>query len=814
MKKYILVLYICVIFTQSLFPQKKTDANVFGHVTGNNTHIPFATVSIKGTTIGVNTDETGHYQLINLPEGTYTLVARYVGFKNSEKEITIKAGETLEVNFDLEQDVLGLDEVVVTADRSEMKRTESVTIVNTLSPRLFSSAQSVTLSEGLSFSPGIRIESNCQNCGFSQVRMNGMEGHYSQILINSHPIFSGLAGVYGLELIPTNMIERIEVVRGGGSALYGSNAIAGTINIILKEPVSNSYEAGINTGLIGIGLKQSGGAALDYSADLNTSIVSDNSKTGMALYGFTRERKMFDSNNDGYSEIAPMNDQTIGARFFHRFGVRSKIAIDFYNIKEERNGGNRQEYPLHERDIAEAVKHDFKTGALTYEKYFRDYDLFSVFFSAQYITRNSYYGANRSLKDYGTTEGLTYNTGIQYKAFFGNSSIVAGIENTGDYLKDQKLGYPDYANAVIINDSIVSVPHTDNILISDQSSISSGIFLQYDLKINRLKVGLGGRFDHFNVVDHAKNNEAKSGNVLSPRISFMYEVLSSLQARVSYSHGYRAPQIFDEDLHIETSGSRQVINVNDPHLKQETSHSIMASLDFNKLIGTVTTGLLIEGFYTRLQNPFVNEIGIPDETGKVLYTRKNAENGAVVKGLNMELKFKTLWNFSIISGFTVQSSRYDVAQQFNKREFFRTPSDYGYLNIDWDFARNAGLSGTGTYTGRMLVPYFGPLTDPETGELRKSHPFFDLGGKIYYNIPLNGTSLQIFAGIKNIFNSYQSDFDTGIDRDPSYIYGPILPRTVYFGIKAGNKLSQRVQPVYQHQKRNRIRNQWKGNKPG
>jgi len=789
MKKYIIWIFLILFFyTPILFSQKQTDANVFGHVICNNEHIPFATVSIKGTSMGVNTDETGHYKLINLPEGTYTLVARYVGFKPSEKKITIKSGQTLEVNFELEQDILGLEEVVVTADRSEIKRTESVTIVNTLSPKLFSSAQSVTLREGLSFSPGIRIENDCQNCGFSQVRINGMEGPYSQILINSHPIFSGLAGVYGLELIPTNMIERIEVVRGGGSALYGSNAIAGTINIILKEPTLNFYEAGINTELTGVGLKGSGGVAPDYSVNLNTSIISDDNKTGIALYGFTRERKMFDSNNDAYSEISPMNNQTIGTRYFHRFGFRSKIDIDFFNIKEERNGGNRQDYPMHERDVSETVKHDLKTGAVTYEKYFRDHDLFSAFFSAQHIMRDSYYGAHRSLKDYGRSEGLTYNTGIQYKAFLGNSSIIAGIENRGDYLKDEKLGYPDYANAVIINDSIVSVPHTDNLLISNQSSLSSGVFLQYDLKINRLKIGLGGRFDHYSVIDHAKNNKIKDENVFSPRISLMYEVFSSLQARVSYSHGYRAPQIFDEDLHIETSGSRQVINVNDPGLKQETSHSIMASLDFNKLIGTATTGLLIESFYTRLENPFVNEIGVPDENGKVLYTRKNAKNGATVKGINMELKLRPLKDFSLTSGFTVQSSMYDVPQQFDRKEFFRTPSDYGYFNIDWDFVNNAGLSASGTYTGRMLVPYFGPLTDPETGELRKSHSFFDVGSKIHYNIKLNGATLQLFAGVRNIFNSFQSDFDTGINRDPSYIYGPVLPRTVYFGIRTGNML--------------------------
>jgi len=788
MKKYIVGVILFILCTPILISQKKTDANIIGHVVCDGVHIPFATISVKGTTLGINTDETGHYQLINLPVGTHILRAQSVGYKPQEQDVSINEGETKEVNFKLEQDLLGLEEVVITADRSEIKRVESVTIVNTISPKLFSSTQSVTLSEGLTFSPGIRIENNCQNCGFSQVRINGMEGPYSQILINSRPIFSGLAGVYGLELIPSNMIERVEVVRGGGSALYGSNAIAGTINIILKEPVSSSYEVGINTGLTGAGINESGGATTDYSVNLNTSIISDDSKTGVALYGFTREREMFDANNDGYSEISPMSNQTIGTRFFHRFGFRSKVAVDFFNIKEERNGGNRQEYPLHERDVSETVKHDIKTGAVTYEQYFRDYDLLSVFISAQNLKRDSYYGANKSLMDYGRSGDLTYNTGIQYKVSLENSSLIIGIENTGGSLKDKKLGYPDYDNATIVNDSIVSVPHTENTLVSDQSSSSSGIFLQYDLKINRLKLGLGGRFDYYKIIDHAKVDEAKKGNVFSPRVNLMYEILPSLQARVSYSHGYRAPQIFDEDLHIETSGARQVINVNDPDLKQETSHSIMASLDFNWLIGTITTGILIEGFYTRLEDPFVNEIGLPDENGQVIYTRKNAEDGANVKGVNIELKLKPLKDFSLTSGFTVQSSKYNVEQQFDKREFFRTPSDYGYFNTDWNFVKNACFSLTGTYTGRMQVPYFGPLTDPDTGELRESDPFFDLGSKIHYNIKINGATLQIYTGIKNIFNSYQSDFDSGIDRDPAYIYGPVSPRSIYFGIKIGNKL--------------------------
>ncbi|MBI5008466.1 MAG: TonB-dependent receptor [Bacteroidia bacterium] len=788
MKYYFSLIIISILSAGNVFSQKKTDSNVVGHVISMGNHIPYATVSIKGTTLGVNTDETGHFQIINLPPGKHIVKAQSIGYKPLEKEVIIKSGETVEIKFELESDIMGLEEVVITADRSEMKRTESVTIVNTLSPKLFSSAQSVTLIEGLTFSPGLRIENNCQNCGFSQVRMNGMEGPYSQILINSRPIFSGLAGVYGLELIPTNMIERIEIVRGGGSALYGSNAIAGVINVILKESISNSYEAGYSTGFTGVGVKGSNGISPDHSINLNTSLLSDDSNTGISLYGFTRERKMFDANNDEFSEIAPLSNLTIGTRLFHRFGLRSKASIDFFNIKEDRDGGNRQEYPLHERDIAEAVEHDIKTGAITYEQYLRDYDLFTVFTSVQHLMRDSYYGANRSLTDYGRSEDLTYNSGIQYKAFLGNSSIIAGLENTGGFLKDEKLGFPDYDNATIINDTLVNVPHTDNTLISDQSSITTGAFLQYDLKLNKFKLGLGGRLDHYNITDRAKNNEAKTGNIFSPRISFMYEVFPSVQARLSYSQGYRAPQIFDEDLHIETSGSRQVINVNDPDLKQETSHSIMTSLDMNKLIGTVTTGLLIEGFYTRLDDPFVNEIGVPDEEGKVLYTRMNADDGAEVKGVNIEFKIKPLREFSLTSGFTLQSSKYDVAQEFDTRNFFRTPSDYGYFNMDWDFIENLCLSVTGTYTGKMLVPYFGPLADPDKGELRVSDTFFDLGSKIQYNIRINGATLQIFIGIKNIFNSYQSDFDSGIDRDPAYMYGPISPRSVYFGLKLGNVL--------------------------
>jgi len=790
---YSIVLFtLIILFNINLSAQHlRTDANLVGHVVDSNgEHIPFATIVIKNTTIGTATDETGHYNLINMPIGKFTVMATAIGYKPFSKEVEFLEKSTIELKIVLDEDVLGIEEVVVTADRNEKNRKDASVIVNTLTPKLFEVAQTATISDGLNFCPGLRMENNCQNCGFNQVRMNGMEGPYSQVLINSRPIFSGLAGVYGLELIPSNMIERMEVIRGGGSALYGSNAIAGTINLILKDPVNNSYEIGASSGYTGVGLEGADNPAFDYSINFNTSLVSADSRTGMALYGYHRDHEPFDANNDGFSETTKINNLTVGTRVFHRFTHRNKLAIDFFTIKEDRRGGNKFELPNHEADISEAVNHNITTGAVTFDQFFRESDKLSLFVSGQKVGRDSYYGALQSLKDYGRTDGFTYNIGTQYTANFINSNLIGGIEFRGETLEDQKLGYADYENVQIMNDTIVSVPHTDNTWVADQQSVIYGAFAQYEHKIRNISISAGLRFDHYTIKNNM-NGDNKTGNVLSPRLTLKYDILDFIQIRGSYSQGYRAPQIFDEDLHIETSGSRQVIHKNDPDLKQETSHSYMLSFDFNKRINKINVGFLAEGFYTKLNNAFANEYGEPDENGVVTFTRVNAEKGAVVKGINMELNVIPQGDFTFSSGFTIQQSNYEEAQEFNEKDFFRTPANYGYATIDWDFFKGFCFSATGTYTGSMLVPYFGtelPEDLREDGELRKSDSFLDMGAKLSYKFRLNGAKMQLFVGMKNLLNSYQDDFDVTVDRDPGYLYGPSQPRTVYFGIKIGNLL--------------------------
>ncbi len=794
MKKHFLILLTVILIqlhglqlyadTNTHNLRMKTDANIVGHVISDGKHVPFVTISVKGTTYGTVADETGHFRIIHMPVGEHTLEARFMGYKPAQLVVTAEQGTTKEINFYLEPDALGLEEVVVTGDRNERRRSESAVIVNSLGPSLFTNTHSVSFADALNYAPGLRLENNCQNCGFTQVRMNGMEGTYSQILINSRPIFSGLAGVYGLELIPANMIERVEVVRGGGSAIYGSNAIAGTINVILKDPLVNSYEVGVNSGFTGIGMSNAGSISPDNNISFNASMVTSDQNTGLSVFGFTRTRDPFDANGDDFSEVTKIENTTIGARLFHRFGMRNKLNLDFYNIREKRRGGSHFDRLPHMADIAEAAEHKITTAAINYHQFFRSTDMLTIYASGQLIDRDTYYGAEQSLTDYGNTDNFTFNSGLQYKAQFNSSNLTAGAEVSGESLVDKKLGYP-----IMEEDNPNNVTFTGNTIVADQRTLTSGLFAQYDYMVNKFMFSLGGRLDNYRVEDKEMNFDPKTGVIFSPRANILYRHSPELQARLSYSQGYRAPQIFDEDLHIETSGARQVIHTNNPDLKAETSQSFMASIDQNRLLGNTSIGLLVEGFYTVLQNPFVLEFGEPDDNGVVEYVRENADGNAIVRGINTEINIIPGRSLSFAAGFTLQKATFEEEHEFGEKRFFRSPESYGFLTANWNLNPRWAVSASGNYTGKMLIPYFGPaLENPEEGELRESATFWDMGTRVSYNTRLKSSGLQIFAGMKNILNSYQSDFDSGIERDPGYLYGPVLPRTIYFGIRVGSML--------------------------
>jgi outer membrane receptor for ferrienterochelin and colicins len=380
------ILLILLCLADITFAQKApTDANIVGHVLADGMHIPFATISIKGTTLGVSTDETGHYRFINLPTGKHTLVARSVGYQQCETEVEIYTGQTKEINFQLKKSVQDIDEVEVTGHKNIVNRQAEPTIINTISPQLFANTQAVVLSQGLNYVPGLRMETKCVNSGFPQLRINGLDGIYSQVLINGRRMFRGMASVFGLEQVPSGIIDQVKVVRGGGSVLYGNNGIAGTIDLVLKEPINNSYEVGTHTSIIGVGLNKAGPTATDYTINMNTSIVSEDRNSGMTLYGFYRNTEPFDANNDSFSEMPETENITLGARLFHRMRNRNKLTLDFINISEKRRGGNQFELPMPLAEMAAAPEHGIKNVALNYGQFFRDIDKLSIYAAGQNV---------------------------------------------------------------------------------------------------------------------------------------------------------------------------------------------------------------------------------------------------------------------------------------------------------------------------------------------------------------------------------------------------------------------------------------------
>lgn len=762
MNKFFLSLLLSLMAIGSAFAQAElTDANVVGHVIDKKTgeHLPYVTIRLTGTTYGTMTDATGHYFLKNVENGKYTIEASCIGYISQQYEVTIKSDITQEVNFLLVEDVMQLEQIVVTGNKGEVKRRNSSTLVNVLNAKTLDLVSACSLADGLNFQPGVRVENNCQNCGFTQVRINGLDGHYSQVLMNSRPVFSALAGVYGLEQIPANMIDRVEVMRGGGSALFGSSSIGGTINIITKDPIVNSAEVAHT--LTSIGMTD----AIDNNTTVNASVTTDNRRLGLMIYGQNRDRASYDHDGDGFTEIGEIKSKTIGARAFMRPSDNSRLTLEYRATEEFRRGGDQLDKPAHETYITEQTDHQIHGGDINFNYWSDNQKVkWNVYASIQDTKRDSYYGSGMDPNAYGNTHDLVVLGGAQYTLGIDNllfmpAEFMAGAEYNHNYLHDITLGY-DHDHLQKIN-------------------IFSG-FVQNEWRNDTWGFLVGARIDKHSLVDNV---------IISPRANIRFNPSKNANFRLSYSTGFRAPQAFDEDFHVAVVGGERVVTVLAENLKEESSHSVSLSSDLYFNIGNVQTNVLVEGFYTTLDDVFALRTIGQDALGNEVLERYNG-SGATVFGGNLEMRAVFSSHFSLQGGMTLQRSRYKQAEQWSdnpnvpaSKEMFRTPDAYGYFTLNYNPIKPLTLGLTGTFTGPMLMQHYeGSGTDIDVAERTKS--FADVGFKAAYDFKLfDYATLQLNAGVHNIFNSFQDDFDKGELRDSGYMYGPMLPRSAYIGVK-------------------------------
>ncbi|TKG91559.1 TonB-dependent receptor [Puteibacter caeruleilacunae] len=767
-KEQLLTLLLLLLGVSGVFGQK-TDANVFGDVQAHGKHLPFVSVYLEGTKIGTTTDYSGHYMLVNLPEGDHIISARAIGYKTHSQKITIVKGNTIEINFRLEEEVIALDDVVVTGTKTFKRRTESPVIVNVLDGKTLGDIQASTLSEGLNFQPGLRVETDCQTCNYSQLRMNGLGGAYSQILINSRPVFSPLTGLYGLEQIPANMIEQIEVVRGGGSALYGSSAIGGTVNVLTKRPDRNEYEVTSNNLFIN-------GGTFDKMLNGNINVLSHKRNAGVSLFVSRRDRDGYDHNDDNYTELPQLKNNSFGFTGFLLPKANHKLEFSLSSMYEYRYGGEDISGPAHEAEQAEERTHNVLMMGVDYELSFNDNrSAFIVYAAGQSTDRKHYTGIIPDDEDdilnhylnppYGDTENKTYQGGVQlnHKAldFFGSlNTFTVGAEYFFDDVFDEIKAYR---------------------YVIDQKTKSFGSFIQSDWEWNNGITLLSGiRFDKHNFVDNW---------VVNPRFSVLYKYGRNTQFRVSWASGFKAPQSFDTDMHIAFAGGGvSRIRLADG-LKEERSNSFSASINYDKPTEHYVWGFTLEGFYTKLNDAFVLEEAGEDEFG-MIFEKRNASSSKV-QGVTAELRGNYDRKWQLETGITIQTSRYGNAVSYSDdlpalRDYLRTPERYGYYTLTYNSGKRFNASMSGVYTGSMKILHAAGAPElPDQDVLFKSDAFLENNIKLSYEIPWENmdSAIELFGGVKNMFNDYQDDFDTSKNRDSNYVYGPATPRTIFFGIK-------------------------------
>lgn len=560
MKNKILSSAYLIFFSFLTLNAQEQKGTVSGTVSSEGNPVPFASVYIKGGIQGTDADADGNYSF-SLRSGKITIAAQAQGFRSQSKEVEVIAGQEITLDFVLEPGNQELDQIVLTGTRTAKRMTDSPVIVNLINSKTLQEVTATDLSEGLRFQPGLRVEKDCQTCNYTQIRMNGLQGGYSQILIKGRAIFSPLTGLYGLEQIPVSMIERIEVVRGGVSALYGSSAIGGTVNVITKVPKKNGYE-------VSYAYENINGYSDQSLINGNATVVSKDYNSGANFFVSNRKRGAYDVNGDNYSEGPELKDNSFGVNAFYLPSERSKLSLSLSSLYEYRFGGEIVDKPAYLAEQSEERHHYVLMGSLDYQINFNDESSLILYYGGQQTDRKHYTGiipddpaekpAFFANPPYGTSDVVTHQGGVQYNhrfnEFLGGKTVLTG-------------------GAEYVYDSVYDEIEAYNYLI-DQTTKNLGIFVQNDWNVTEnLNFLSGFRLDKHNLVDHA---------IFSPRLSLLYKLKETTQFRLGWGTGFRAPQAFDTDLHIAFAGGGVSRITLADNLKEERSNSYTASINYDK----------------------------------------------------------------------------------------------------------------------------------------------------------------------------------------------------------------------------------------
>lgn len=720
--------------------------NIRGKITSKNGDaIPFANIYIKNTKLGTTSTEDGSYQLNYSLNGSYTLVVSSIGFKTKTFPLVLN-GNNLTRNVVLEDDNT-LDEIVVSGTLRPVSKTASPVPVEVYSKTFFKKNPTPSVFESLQNVNGIRPQLNCNVCNTGDIHINGLEGPYTFVLIDGMPIVSGLSTVYGLTGIPQALIERVEVVKGPASTLYGSEAVGGIINIITKKPTNAP--------------KLSTDVFASSWGEVNTDIglryqISEKAEGLLGVNYFNFQNRV-DNNNDNFTDLTLQNRISIFNKINFKRKSNKVFTIAGRYVYEDRWGGELD------------WERKFRGSNIVYGEsiYTNRWETFGTYqlptteninfqFSANGHYQDSFYGTDA----YDATQligfaQLVYDTkinatqdllvGLAYRYTYYDDNTFATLDETGTFNQPSKI-------------------HLPGIFIQDEISIS-----------DRKKLLLGVRWDYNSV----------HGNIVSPRINYKWSSRDKSNIfRISAGNGFRVANVFTED-HAALTGARKVEF--DGNLDPETSWN--ANINFVKKINTANSFITLDAsaFYTYFNNRI-----LPDyetDPNKIIYA--NLEGFSVSKGVSLNADILFTNGLAINAGATLMDV--SVTENNIKRRQLLTESFSGVWSVSYRFAKDFTIDYTGNLYGPMRLPLLGPKDDRA-----EFSPWFSI-----QNIQLTKkftNSWEIYGGVKNLLNFTPAansisrpfdPFDEQVDPndpdaltfDPSYVYASNQGIRAFLGVR-------------------------------
>ncbi|MGC6428942.1 MAG: TonB-dependent receptor [Flavobacteriales bacterium] len=686
--------------------------------------VPFSSLEVKDLKLATVSDNDGKFYLKFEKKGTYELLISSIGYKKKKLVVDISDNTSFLV-IELKPISYDIEQVVVTGTMKESFVTASPVKVEVLTMKYLEKSPSTNLMDAIENVNGIQQQVNCGVCGTNDIHINGMEGPYTLILIDGMPIMSSLSTVYGLNGIPTSLIKQVEVVKGASSTLYGSEALAGVINVITKDARDVSF----------LELDIFGTSHLEKNVDF--SIVPKLEKSNILFSGNIFSMNNFvDDNNDQFSDV-PMSDRY---SLFNRWSFNRKnekllsFSAKYYN--ENRKGG------------VQNYSHDIRGSSLIYgESIFTNrlelmakYDLpfvnnLNLSMSYNYHHQDSYYGQTN------------YNASQQ--VYFSNLVWNKKVSLIHDLLIGYSHRYQTYADSTLA--------------LTDEKRFIPGLFIQDDIKLNkRWNFLLGSRVDH----------HKEHGYIFSPRLNLKYNPSFYTTFRFNSGTGFRIVNLFTEDHAF--FGSREVLIAEELNPEKSINFSLNINHFFSFYNSTATLDLDI--FHTYFSNKI-----IPDyDQDPSLIVYENLTGNSISKGISLSLKqnfdFPLNYNLGItfLDVYSVDDDNVKTKQEF-------APSFSSVFLLGYKFSNGVSLDWTTRLTGPMSLP-----TYPFPFERAEQSPTFSLHNvQLKKQVKDN---FNIYLGLKNVFNytqdspliDWQNPF--GDNFDTNYAYGPLQGRRFFLGL--------------------------------